>query len=191
MIFKEKKVSFPVAILSIVLILCLFAGFYAFAQFYVPLDTSPSAQIKEGGLTLNGGLSIGGTGTIFLTPQSSAPSVTAEGSMYYDSTNHIFKYRDNSGWQNVGGSSAGATGAIVGTYEIYYNEPDGTYLGCRAGWGQANCSSSTGTNSRCATGTTRQIMMYSHDNIGPNEYPNDYYGHYWSCHVELYGCVKN
>jgi len=215
MIFKDKKVSFLAVIVSNILVLCFFTGFYVLAQFYVPLDNSPNSQTKEGGLILNNGgavnsnglivkngnvgigidgslnaqLVIGGSGTLILTPRATAPT-GAQGLIYYDGSENVFKYNTGSEWKDLAAGSGTPTipsGTIAGTFELYYWQ-DGTarFAGCRASWGQADCNIS----GRCKSGYHSQIMMYGTDHTGPGEYPGaSGQNGFW--HVELYGCIKD
>jgi hypothetical protein len=219
MIFNDKKVSFSAVIVSLVLVLCFFAGFYVLAQFYVPLDTSPNSQTKEGGLILNSTgaagsngliikngnvgigvdsasaqLDVGGAGTLRLAPQALPPS-GAQGSIYYDSNLNILKYFNGSSWQTLAGSGTPTipSGTIGGTYELYYwqdgRDPSSYVPGCRASWGQANCGLASWTN-KCNSGYHSQIMAYGYDSTGPYEYPGGW-GVVIAWHTELYGCIKD
>lgn len=143
MLLKEKKVSFLSALAAVILTAFFVAAFYIYAALppittYDPLDTGPTVQTKEGGLILNtkmipdanglivsqgnvgiavpspaAKLDIGGYGTLHLTPQSMEPSLTAEGSLYYNSMDHKLKVRNNTAWTDVSGGSTSSYASQV------------------------------------------------------------------------------
>lgn len=201
---KDKKVSIFAVVVSISAILLFGAGFYVLAQFYVPLDTSPNAQTKEGGLTVNGGLNLGGSSAVLTFAGLTSNPTSAAGRMYYNSTTKTFKYNNGTAWVDVGSGSA-PSGSLVGTYAMYYNQYDGsfTYGGCRASWGEADCTLGGGANvesTKCKTGSTVGTILYTNDTVGPSEYPCSggtsnaqswCAANYRTFHINYHGCFKN
>jgi len=81
-------------------------------------------------------------GVVTFKPKST-PISYSEGSLYYDSSEHTFKYRDNTAWQSMGGSSYSFT------YYCYLYPSHGSPL----------CVDAGGTQRFCPAGFTQRLAL--------------------------------
>ena len=76
---------------------------------------------------------------------TSVPTVFSRGTLYYDNSTDNFKYRNNSGWQTMGGGGASYT------YYCFAN----------SGVGIPMCNDAGGTQGYCPSGYTQKLALGS------------------------------
>lgn len=151
-----------------------------------PLTDSTISQYKAGplginttilptggfGLTVGGSLGVGGK-IYTASTVSTDPGSTVVTKDYLDSS--------------LASSSFSGGSGIVGTSEMIIRYSDQSHRGCTSAWGEASCSGAIIT---CASGTTQEVIFYSHREL--NAADAAFYGCGTSsgCMSALFACVK-
>jgi len=90
----------------------------------------------------------------------SEPAAYSEGTLYYDSSEHNFKYRNDSSWQTVGGG-------ITITYYCFVS----------SGTGSPVCTDAGGSQGYCPSGYTQRLALgsWGHCYLSTTSVGNDYF----------------